>query len=348
MINYQLVQDTIKEYIDKYVLQPTSLQPSQAKKLALQLGVSTVVVYYVFRIFIYNLYIHPLNRIPGPKISRRLPFLGNLPQILKEEECGALHKQWTKKYGGISVYHGPWNKPDILVSDSVLLKQILFSQEYDFVKSPESVEFLGRFLGNGLLIAEGDVHRRQRKILNPAFSVSSIRAMTPLMSKPCSILVEKWLDMANRNDDELVEIDILSGLSMATLDVIGMVLGQDFKSVEFAGTNEQSKLSQAYLHLFSSELSVMRILTFIFPILEYLPSERNRQEKQELKWLHEESLALVQAGIDRAAMEKATGIKSDRPRDLLDVMIELRDEDTNEGLTVEEMRAQCLTFLAAG
>lgn len=354
MIDYRLVQDTIKQYIDKYVLQPTALEPSQAKKLAVQLGVSTVVIYYFYRIFIYRLYLHPANRLPGPKIGK-IPFMGNFPEIVKEE-AGVPHKRWAAEYGGIVVYHGQWNIPRVVVTDPTLLKQILTSQEYDFIKTPEASAFLRRFLGDGLLVSEGDVHRHQRKMLNPAFSVNTIRAMTPLMAKPGYMLRDKWLDLTKRDDnktksedgEDLTEIEVSTGLSMATLDVIGWAFGQDFKSLEHAGTDKQSKLSQAYLHIFSNDPSIMRILSFIFPVLRYLPTERNRQIRRDLKWLDEESRALVQAGIDRAAMEKATGIKRDGPKDLLDTMIDLRDEETNKGFTIEEIKDQCLTFLAAG
>lgn len=354
MIDYQLVQDTIKEYIDKYVLQPTALEPSQAKKLALQLGVSSVVIYYFYQIFIYRLYLHPANRLPGPKIGK-IPFMGNFPEIVKEE-AGVPHKRWAEQYGGVAVYHGPWNKPRVVVTDHVLLKQILTSQEYDFIKTPEASEFLRRFLGNGLLVSEGEVHRHQRKMLNPAFSVNAIRSMTPLMAKPGYMLRDIWLDETKKKDnktktedgEELTEIEVSSGLSLATLDVIGWAFGQDFKSLEYAGTDKQSKLSQAYLHIFSNDTSIMRVLSFIFPVLRFLPTERNRKIRRDLKWLDEESRALVQAGIDRAAMEKSTGVKRDGPKDLLDTMIALRDEETNLGLTIEEIKDQCLTFLAAG
>ncbi|CDH48878.1 predicted protein [Lichtheimia corymbifera JMRC:FSU:9682] len=56
--------------------------------------------------------------------------------------------------------------------------------------------------------------------------------------------------------------------------------------------------------------------------------------------LHEESLAVVQRGIERA---KTTS----RQDNLLALMIKLADESGN-GMSVEELRNQCLTFLAAG
>jgi cytochrome P450 len=354
VVDYHLVQDTIQKYVDKYVLEPTGIDHSAAKKLAIQLGISTYVVYYVFKYIVYRLYIHPVNRIPGPKVDW-IPFMGNFREIMKEE-AGVPHKRWTKKYGGLFVYHGPWNVPRVVVTDHILLKQVLTSNEYDYIKSPDTVKFLKRTLGNGLLVAEGATHRHQRKMLNPAFSVNSIRALVPLMAKPGHRLRDTWMAIVKsdeqkvkgENGEEYTEIEVSSGLSLATLDVIGWAFGQDFKSLEFAGTPNQSKLSQAYLHIFSNDLSPMRVLTFLFPILRHLPTERNRKVRRDLQWLDEESRKLVQAGIDRAAKAKETGIVDDKPKDLLATMVDLIDEETGQGFTLEEMKEQCLTFLAAG
>ncbi|KAI7891180.1 cytochrome P450, partial [Mucor mucedo] len=349
-MNYQLVYNKIQQYVEKYVLTPTGLDAPTAKKLSVQLGVSTVIIYYFYKLILYRLYIHPANRIPGPKVSW-IPFMGNFFEIMKEE-AGVSHKRWTKQYGGIVSYHGQWNQPRVVVTDPLLLKQLLTTDEYDYIKSPETVDFLRRTLGNGLLVAEGDTHRHQRKMLNPAFSVNAIRSVLPLMAKPGHRLRDNWLSAIqseeNKVDNDCTEVEVSTGLSLATLDVIGWAFGQDFKSLEFAGTPYQSKLSQAYLHLFSNDVSFMRLLTFLFPLFRHLPTSRNRLVRRDLKWLDEESRALVQVGIERAAKAKESGVNENKPKDLLATMVDLIDEETGQGFTADELKNQCLTFLAAG
>jgi hypothetical protein len=61
---------------------------------------------------------------------------------------------WTEQYGGIIRYYGLFNIPRVMVSDPELLKQILVTHQYDFVKPKELAEFIGRILGVGLLVAE--------------------------------------------------------------------------------------------------------------------------------------------------------------------------------------------------
>ncbi|KAG2213932.1 hypothetical protein INT47_001201 [Mucor saturninus] len=351
MINYQLSYDTIQQYVEKYMLTPTGLDAPTAKKLSVQLGVSTVIVYYFYKLILYRLYFHPANQIPGPKVSW-IPFMGNFFEVVKEG-AGIPHKRWTKQYGGIVTYHGEWNRPRIVVTDPLLLKQVLTTNEYDYVKPPRTSEFLRRVLGNGVLLAEGETHRHQRKMLNPAFSVNAIRSILPLMAMPGHRLRDHWLaaiqsDENKKGNKECTEMEISTGLSFAALDVIGWAFGQDFKSLEFAGTPNQSKLSQAYLQLFSNDGSLVRLLTFLFPKFIYVPISRNRLVMKDLKVLDKESEALVQVGIERAKKAKGSGAVSDKPKDLLDTMVDLIDEETGQGFTADELKNQCLTFLAAG
>ncbi|KAG1443418.1 hypothetical protein G6F55_012677 [Rhizopus delemar] len=219
---------------------------------------------------------------------------------------------------------------------------------YDFEKAASKSKILLKLAGNGLLVAEGHAHRAQRKMLNPAFSIQSIRAMVPLMIGPCYTLRDQWIQMISNNHTEYTEIEVSRGLSLATLDIIGITaFGQDFGSLAHYGTGKMNRLSKAYFKLFSQGMSLMSFLTLAFPVLGLLPTKENRENAEMLRWLKEESEALVEAGLQRHAEEKKSG-KASQYQDLLALMVNLIDKDTGKGLTKEELRHQCLTFLAAG
>ncbi|KAG1255069.1 hypothetical protein G6F68_010557 [Rhizopus microsporus] len=274
--------------------------------------------------------------------------MGNFFQILKADADPSPFIKWAEQYGGIYTVHYYWNEPRVVVSDDKLVKQILTSQMYDFEKPVTASKALSRILGNGLLVAEGHTHRVQRKMLNPAFSVQSIRAMVPLMIGPCYALRDQWIQLISNNHTEYTEIEVSRGLSLATLDIIGITaFGQDFGSVAYYDTGKMNRLNKAYFKLFSRGLSLIQILTIAFPVLGLLPTKKNRENAEMLRWLKEESEALVEAGLQRDAEEKKSGKTSQR-QDLLALMVNLIDEDTGKGFTKEELRHQCLTFLAAG
>ncbi|KAI8974499.1 cytochrome P450 [Pilobolus umbonatus] len=294
----------------------------------MKLGLSGMVTYVISKFFIYRLFLSPINRIPGPGVSW-IPFMGNIIQMIQMDTV-VPYKIWLKRYGGIISYHEIWNIPSVGVSDHVLLKQILTTEEHKFITPARVSDFLRRLIGNGLLVAEGEAHKFQRKMLNPAFSVHHIKELVPLIARPFYKLKDVWLEDIHKDTQKiqtepgsLTEIIISNDLSSTSLDAIGLAgFGKDLHSLR--ADKDKSKLSHAYLHLFSQLLICTNI-----------------ESKRQLKVLEEESRAIVESGIIRAKQKNQVN-------DLLDLMVGLIDEDTGHGFTVEELRNQCLTFLAAG
>ncbi|KAG1534281.1 hypothetical protein G6F47_011767 [Rhizopus delemar] len=338
----KIIRNNVINYLEKW----KSSEKLDAT-LAAKLGLSSVAAYFLYKTVLYRLYLHPANKIPGPRVGW-IPFMGNFFQILKADNDQSPFIKWAEQYGGIFTVHFYWNEPRVVVSDAKLVKQILTSQMYDFEKAASKSKILLKLAGNGLLVAEGHAHRAQRKMLNPAFSIQSIRAMVPLMIGPCYTLRDQWIQMISNNHTEYTEIEVSRGLSLATLDIIGITaFGQDFGSLAHYGTGKMNRLSKAYFKLFSQGMSLMSFLTLAFPVLGLLPTKENRENAEMLRWLKEESEALVEAGLQRHAEEKKSG-KASQYQDLLALMVNLIDKDTGKGLTKEELRHQCLTFLAAG
>ncbi|CAM0139682.1 unnamed protein product [Umbelopsis sp. WA50703] len=254
-----------------------------------------------------------------------------------------MQRKWSEQYGGIIRYHGFFNTPRVLVSDPELLKQILVVHQYDFVKPKQLAEFIGKILGVGLLVAEGEEHRHQRKLLNPVFSINAIRSMVPDMFVPAKRLTEVWKEELESGEKE---IDILSGLSRATLDVIAINgFGHDYaSSVPGAPPNT---LNEAYNRVFAGSGVAIRLLFGIFPFMRRLPLKRNAEFKAAVKNIDAESKKLVVKARERAdSGEKSASRKT--KRDLLSIMANANDEATGQGMDDNLLQAQIMTFLAAG
>ena len=88
-----------------------------------------------------------------------------------------------------------------------------------YVKSDRSRDGLRRILGDGLLTVEGDAHKRQRKILTPAFGTANIRANVEVFSEKAGNLVDA-LQIAVK-DQPAEGIEVFKYLSRTTLDIIG-------------------------------------------------------------------------------------------------------------------------------
>ncbi|KAI7862592.1 cytochrome P450 [Spinellus fusiger] len=324
-------------YVNNTVLKPLGISAS-IRQMAIGLGIASSVGYIISEYIINRLYLHPVNRVPGPHVGW-FPFSGNMIEIIREES-GIPHARWAKKYGGIVGYHGPWNTPRYLVTDPDILKHVLTTHEPDYIKSPQTAAFIRRILGNGLLVAEGEAHRMQRKMMNPAFNIGYIRHMVPLIAIPGIHLRNRWLEALEGK--ESMETNVSHELSLATLDVIGVAgFGEEFEATRMADTPQSNKLGDAYLELFSFDLSLARSLSLFFPLLRHVPTEVKKKTDRNLVVLNSESKALVERCIDR---NNQSGSKE---RDILSVMVKEANKNGFE-LSVRNLQDQCLTFLAAG
>ena len=71
--------------------------------------------------------------------------------------------------------HGILNEPILVVADTKIVQEITLNNSYDYVK-PTNTAALSA-IGRGLVFSEGDAHKRQRKMMNPAFSYNSIKVI---------------------------------------------------------------------------------------------------------------------------------------------------------------------------
>lgn len=86
----------------------------------------------------------------------------------------------TVPNSGLIRYLGLLNQERVLVTSPQALSEVLVTKNYDFVK-PGFMRFgLGRILGIGILLAEGDEHRAIRKSLMPAFAFRHVKDLYPV------------------------------------------------------------------------------------------------------------------------------------------------------------------------
>ncbi|EPQ26412.1 uncharacterized protein PFL1_06060 [Pseudozyma flocculosa PF-1] len=163
------------------------------------------------------------------------------------------HLLWCRTLeSSVFVYRGLFYSPRLFLGDPRAMGYILSaSNSYAYPKPNASRLVLQSLLGKGVLVAEGDVHKRQRKILQPAFGVSAIRDLTPFFFKYSEKLAAKIGEMVDRSTQPIDEdkgrgangvdraylhqsepsrtasrpgapvLDVSFWLNQATLDVIG-------------------------------------------------------------------------------------------------------------------------------
>lgn len=81
------------------------------------------------------------------------------------------------------------------VSDPAALYQIVVKDQHIFTETRTFISSNSLTFGPGLLATEGDMHRRQRKMLNPVFSTAHMRDIAPIIY-PIAHKVESSLHCA--------------------------------------------------------------------------------------------------------------------------------------------------------
>jgi len=182
--------------------------------------------YLIYKTYIYPTFLSPLRHIPGPPNASkhnkfRLPWIGNMVDILAEE-AGIPHRRWIEEYGGIVRYRGFFGRQRILIADPKAIQHVFNTNSYNYIKPGRVIRILSAVIGHGVLLAEGDAHKKQRKMLNPAFSHKHIKEMVPVMTTPAKILGQIWEERAAAQGEKGAEFDVCSDLNHATLDIIGL------------------------------------------------------------------------------------------------------------------------------
>jgi cytochrome P450 len=302
-----------------------------AAVFALQWAVATSYV-----VFIYPWYVSPLRTLPtAPGGSR---FHGHWGTTVAEPS-GIPQRRWASEIpnDGLIRYLHLWNKERVLVTSPKALAEVLTTKSYEFVKPALLAQGIGRILGIGLLLAEGDDHKMQRKNLSPAFHFRHIKELYPIFwakSKEMVHAIQKDLDASPQQKPS---VEIGEWGNRATLDIIGLAgMGQDFNAIQ----DPDNELNRVYRAVFQPDRAaqIIGLLGFFLPawFLNNLPIDRNSKIQQASSVAKNTCRRLIDQKRQRLAN------KEPMQPDIISVAL------ASGGFTDEMLVNNMMTFLAAG
>jgi len=252
---------------------------------------------------------------------------------------------------GIIRYLGFFNQERLLITSVKGMAELLTTKSYDFRKPTQITRGIGRILGIGLLLAEADVHKAQRRSLMPAFAFRHIKDLYPILwskSKESALSISKQIETNAGKpkqsdlekgpiaaDQAVMEVGTHS--SRATLDIIGVAgLGRDFHAI----ANPNTELYRTYSVVFtpSRQAQVLGLLNLFLPhwLVRRLPIKRNGEVEAAAKIIRKTCSDLIRAKKEKLEKKELTDV------DILSVALE-------SGVFYEEnLVNQLMTFMAAG
>ena len=249
-----------------------------------------------------------------------LPLLGNSLSMALDPL--GMFTKLHRRYGRV-VQISLGGRQQFLLFQPDDVKYVMQENNRNYVRSPAFM-ILKRFLGEGLLTSDGDFWRKQRRLAQPAFHRQKIMLLAETMVQESAAWVAG-----------LQQLDLSKpvNISQSLMDVTMLIVCKTLFS-----TNVDGRLAGLSHSL--ETLNVLANDTLLSPIKlpHTWPTPGNIRYKR------------ARAQVDSLIYEfihtrKQTGTRHD---DLLDMLLYARDEDTDESMSEEQLRDECVTLFTAG
>lgn len=220
-------------------------------------------------------------------------------------------------------YEQAWN----LMSPE-LVREALVGQHAHLIRWERGIEVFAETLGQSVLVTEGAIWQRQRRMLMPAFTPRRVAGYAALMTQAAQRVLDRQVPAGQT--EATVAMDGL--WSEASMDVILRVL---FSQPAEGDARRAADASRTLGETGYREMFMPMTLP------DWLPLPGKRAKRQALHTLR----SLIQRHIDT---RRNGATPENETQDLLGMLLSLRDEDSGAALTPQEVFDQCMVTFQAG
>lgn len=260
----------------------------------------------------------PPKPVPRPDKVSLWRYLKLFRQDILSAQPARLYRAWMAEF------RTPFFR-SYMCNDPALVRLILNERPDDFPKSDRISEGLRPLLGNSVFVTNGEIWKRQRRIIDPAFEGGRIRETFPAMLAAGHAAVARMRPGVQ---------DIEPEMSHAAADVIFRTLFSIPIEHEIAG--EVFDQFRAY----QREQPILNLAAFL-PLPRWFPRFHSGRTKQ--------TAARIRGLIRQLTEERANEIeKGTAPEDLATKIMTTADPVTGQRFETEEMIDQVAIFFLAG
>lgn len=252
---------------------------------------------------------------PGP--SSGITGWGLLRQMARDLP-GAL-ASWRQAYGDV-VHLRMWPEHEIIVSDPVLVRELLVGQHDAVIRWERAVDVFAYLQGNSVLVAEGSAWTAKRQALQPAFAPKSVKAFVPTVAAAADAAMALW------QPGEAMPVE--SALTSLAMDVImRMMFSSEIGS--------EARAMETAMH----EALVAANAEMFWPASapDWLPWKRRKRQVR----------TMLTALVERHIQARLALAPEACPQDLLSRLLALHRQDPAAWPLVA-VRDECMTAFIAG
>jgi cytochrome P450 len=268
------------------------------------------------------------NELPAPP---GWPIAGNLFQ-LKQDRIHLILEDWARKYGSFYRLRAA-NRKALIIADHAGIMQVLKERPATFRRS-KTIESVMEDMGvTGLVSAEGEHWKRQRRLSMQAFNPAHLRSFFPQVVKVTRRLLNRWRAAASSGSG----VDVQPELSRYATDVTaGLAFGSDINTIE--GSSDVVRHLNRIFPMIHSRVNTP------IPYWRYVKLPADRSFDRALHDLH---LAVDEFIAQARARMRADPSLLERPANLIEALVAARDAP-DSGFTDDDVFGNVFSTLLAG
>jgi cytochrome P450 len=224
----------------------------------------------------------------------------------------------AREHGDVARFR--WGRSDeYLLNNPEYVRRVLVTEQRSFMKG-QALQEAKRILGEGLLTSEGELHLRQRRLMQPLFHPRRVDGYAQTMVSCAERVSQGWRDGES--------VDAHREMARLTLAIVGQTLFD---------ADVEAEASEIGVALTDALDSIKTLMVPWSGVLEVLPTPAMRRLRRARVRLDRTIYGLIR-------QRKADGRKRE---DLLSLLVSVREE-AGDPMSDEQIRDEAMTLFLAG
>jgi cytochrome P450 len=214
-----------------------------------------------------------------------------------------------------------------------LIKRVLVDNNKNYQRNAFGNELLKQQIGLNLLTGDGDFWLHQRRLMQPAFHRQRIQGFGTIITTSAEAMLARWAATPPG-----AALNIAHEMMQVTLQVVGQALFSTDLLQDSRGLGHSIEVS--------SQFYAYRLGQLIRTPL-WLSTRRNREYKAAIQPVLHLVPDMITARRQLIA-NQGTADETGRQYDMLDLLLDARDEETGAAMSDEQLATEIRMFIAAG
>jgi cytochrome P450 len=216
-----------------------------------------------------------------------------------------------------------------VVSEPQAVRRLLLENAANYRKDNLQRRMMSATLGDGLLMAEGDGWRTQRRLLAPLFAQKTVMGFAPAMLAAVDELTSRW------RSHHREPVDVAADVTRVTLDVLERTIFSE-------GLGRDTEEVRAAMRTYFDGIGRIDPADLL-GLPDFVPRLSRLKIRPALRLFHSAVDTIIETRRHHLAQHPESA-----PRDLLSLLLKALDPETGKGMSERELRANVITFIAAG